>query len=261
MDAIKRSKRHGEILDLLRRQGTCEISELARYFGVSLETIRRDVKPLTRSGQLLKMHGAVALPDRLGEVPFERRMRENADAKQAIAEAFSRHVRDGDSLILDTGTTTSYLARALLGHRNLTVVTNSSDVARTLATVNANRVYMAGGELRGDNGAAFGSAAIEFIGRFQVRYSVISIGAIDPKGGFMDVELAERELARRALACGETSVVISDHSKFGRSSLVKVADFEEIDLLVTDRPPPSRLARALAEAGAEVEVAAQAADR
>lgn len=255
MEAVKPSKRHGEILELVRRQGTCEIAELARHFGVSLETIRRDVKPLTRSGRLLRMHGAVSLPDRLGEAPFERRMRENARAKQAIASAFARRVTDGDSLILDTGTTTSYLARALLERSNLTIVTNSSDIARTLATVNANRVYMAGGELRGDNGAAFGASAIEFISRFRVRYTVLSIGGIDAQGGFMDFELAERELASMALRCGEKSVVISDRSKFGRSGLVKVADFEDVDLLVTDASPPPDLASALEAGEVEIEVA------
>ena len=255
MDALKPSKRHGEILELVRRQGTCEIAELARYFGVSLETIRRDVKPLTHTGRLIRMHGAVSLPDRLGEAPFERRMRENAQAKQTIAAAFARRVVDGDSLILDTGTTTSYLARALLGRNELTVITNSSDIARTMATVNDNRVYMAGGELRGDNGAAFGSSAIEFVSRFRVRYTVLSIGGIDARGGFMDFELAEREFAHMALRCGDVGVVISDQSKFGRTGLVNVAGFDEIDLLVTDALPPSKIAKALEAGDVEVEIA------
>ena len=85
--------------------------------------------------------------------------------------------------MLDTGTTTSYLARELRKRRDLTVVTNSSDIARTLATVNGNTVYMAGGELRGDNGAAFGHAAIDFVTRFQVRHAIISIGAMDAETG------------------------------------------------------------------------------
>ena len=252
---IRPSKRHRDILDLVRDQGTCQISDLAAHFGVSLETIRRDVKPLTNQGLLQKAHGAVFLPDRLGEAPFERRMREQAGEKKAIAKALARRISDGDSLILDTGTTTSYLARALLDHNNLTVVTNSSDVARTLATVNANKVYMAGGELRGDNGAAFGPAAIEFIGRFRARYAVISIGAINAEAGFMDYGLAESELARKALQCGDTKVVISDHSKFGRRSLVTVAAFDEVDLLVTDQNPPEDIARSLKLAGAEIVVA------
>ncbi|TIN07298.1 MAG: DeoR/GlpR transcriptional regulator [Mesorhizobium sp.] len=134
------SKRHGEILRLLHEEGTVTIASLADRLGVSLETVRRDVKPLTSDGSILKMHGAVGLPSMAGEAPFERRMRENADAKRAIARMVAATIRDGEAIMLDTGTTTSFLARELLGHRRLTVVTNSSDIARTLATVNGNKV-------------------------------------------------------------------------------------------------------------------------
>ena len=124
---------------------------------------RRLGQRVAERGEVLKMHGAAALPHAVGEAPFERRMRENSDAKRAIAAAVAATIRDGDSIMMDTGTTTSFLARELLGHRRLTVVTNSSDIARTLSTVNGNKVYMAGGELRSDNGAAFGSTAIDLI--------------------------------------------------------------------------------------------------
>ncbi|TIX39262.1 MAG: DeoR/GlpR transcriptional regulator, partial [Mesorhizobium sp.] len=101
------SKRHGEILRLLNEEGTITIASLADRLGVSLETVRRDVKPLTNDGSILKMHGAVSLPAMAGEAPFERRMRENADAKRAIARMVAATIRDGESVMLDTGTTTS----------------------------------------------------------------------------------------------------------------------------------------------------------
>ncbi len=142
------------------------------------------------------MHGAISLPSLSGEAPFDRRMRENAEAKRIIARMVAATIADGDSVMLDTGTTTSFLARELLGHRRLTVVTNSSDIARTLATVNGNKVYMAGGELRSDSGAAFGVSAIEFVGRFKVDHAVISAGAVDAVGGVMDYDLEEAEFAR-----------------------------------------------------------------
>ena len=130
---MNHSKRHSDILRLLQQDGTVSIADLARELDVSLETVRRDIKPLTTSGAVVKMHGAVALASSVGEAPFEKRMRENSDAKKAIAMAVAATIRDGDSIMLDTGTTTSYLARELLGHRQLTVVTNSSDIARTVA--------------------------------------------------------------------------------------------------------------------------------
>jgi len=249
------SKRHSDILRLLQQDGTVSISDLARRLDVSLETVRRDIKPLTSSGTVVKMHGAVALPSILGEAPFEKRMRENSDAKKAIAVAMAATIRDGDSIMLDTGTTTSYLARELLGHRRLTVVTNSSDIARTLSTINDNRVYMAGGELRSDNGAAFGVSAIEFISHFTVGHAVITTGAIDAEIGVMDYDLEEAEFARAVISRGKRAVVITDHTKFGRQGLVRVCEFGALTELFTDRVPPRDIGSALKAAGVSVVLA------
>ncbi|WP_274630295.1 DeoR/GlpR family DNA-binding transcription regulator [Arvimicrobium flavum] len=252
---MNHSKRHGEILRLLQEEGTITIAALAEKLGVSLETVRRDVKPLTNDGSVLKMHGAISLPSLAGEAPFERRMRENAEAKRAIARLVATTIQDGDSVMLDTGTTTSFLARELLGHRRLTVITNSSDIARTLATVNGNKVYMAGGELRSDSGAAFGASAIEFVSRFTVTHSVLSVGAVDAAIGIMDYNLDEAEFARMVLTRGARTVVVTDHTKFGRHGLVKVCDFKDFQELYTDHLPPRDVAAALEEAGVRVIVA------
>ncbi|MBC6404903.1 MAG: DeoR/GlpR transcriptional regulator [Rhodospirillales bacterium] len=250
---MRQSPRQLRILRSAQRQGTVRIGDLAEEMGVSLETIRRDIRPLVEGGTLVKLHGAVSLT----EAPFERRLRERASAKQTIARHVAASIADGDSVMLDTGTTTSILARELLTKRGLTIVTNSSDIARTLATVNGNRVYMAGGELRGDNGAAFGASAIAFASSFKVHHAIISIAGVDAEGGLMDQDLAEAEFARQVLQCGRRRLVITDHSKFNRSALVRAASFEEIDLLITDRAPPDTLAQRLEEAGTRWEVAGE----
>lgn len=247
------SRRHAAILKILEAEGTASIASLADQLGVSSETVRRDVKPLTETGAVLRIHGAVGLAGQLGEAPFARRMRENAGAKQAIARALAATIHDGDAVMFDTGTTTSYLARALLGHRRLMVVTNSSDIARTLATVNGNRVYMAGGELRRDSGAAFGKSALDFIARFSVTHAVISAGAVDA-AGVSDFELEEAEFARLVLSRGERRVVVTDHAKFARRGLVSVCDFAGLDELLTDAPPPAAIAAAISQAGAHLTV-------
>ena len=249
------SKRRGEIRRLLQEEGTISISDLALKLGVSLETIRRDVKPMTDAGMVTRVHGAVGLPEHVGEAPFEMRMRENARAKRVIAQWVAATIRNGESIMLDTGTTTSFLARELLQHRNLTVVTNSSDIARTLATVNGNKVFMAGGELRSDSGAAFGVSAIEFVSRFSVTHAVISVGALDAPGGITDYDLEEAEFARTVLSRGARTLAITDASKFGRRGLVQVCDFDSIDELVTDRDPPDDILQALYAAGTTVTVA------
>jgi DeoR family transcriptional regulator, glycerol-3-phosphate regulon repressor len=249
------SPRHGQILSLLKEEGTISVSALAARLGVSLETVRRDIKPLADRGEIIRMHGVIGLPSMVGEAPFERRMRENRLAKEAIARLAASTIRDGESIMLDTGTTTSYLARALLGHRRLIVVTNSSDIARTLATINGNKVYMAGGELRSDSGAALGFSAIEFVNRFSVDHAIISAGGINAAAGVMDYELEEAQFGQAVLRRGRRRVVVTDASKFGQKGLVQVCSFAEVDELLVDRAPPDDLRAALKAADVAVKIA------
>jgi DeoR family glycerol-3-phosphate regulon repressor len=248
------SKRHGDILKLLEIDGSIAVADLAERLGVSLETIRRDIKPLAESGAVLRMHGAVALPSARGEAPFENRMREMSAAKKKIAGHVAATISDGESLMLDTGTTTSFLARELLGHRRLTVITNSSDIARVLASVNGNRVYMAGGEIRPDNGAVFGLSAIDFITRFSVDHAIISAGAVDASG-ILDYDLDEAEFARTVLSRGRRRLAVTDSSKFARAGLIRVCSFADLTDLVTEAAPPESIVTAIAASGANLAVA------
>lgn len=248
------SRRQGELLKLLDGRGMLPIAQVAEALGISAETARRDIRALVEAGSAVRSHGAVGLAGQTGEAPFDRRMRENAAAKRAIARMVAAGIADGASVMLDTGTTTSFVARELLRHRRLTVVTNSSDIARILATVNGNRVFMAGGELRRDSGAALGASALEFIARFSVEHAVISAGAVDA-GGVMDYDLQEAEFARAVLACGARRVVATDATKFGRRGFIRVTDFAAVDEVITDQPPPPDLAAALAAAGTGVRLA------
>ncbi len=254
MKSHKTSKRQIAIVEKIRSLGTATVAELAESLAVSEETIRRDAKLLGQKGEVLKLHGALALPNLAGEAPFERRLREHSDAKRAIAKRAIQFVEDGDSLMLDTGTTTSIFAQELRSKRNLTIVTNSSDIARTLATVNGNTVYMAGGALKGDNGAAFGPPAVEFLARFRVKHAFISIGALSATEGPMDADLSEAEIAHMALTRADHRVILSDSSKFGKTALVRVCKFSEINRLITDALPDLALSSALEQAGVSVDL-------
>lgn len=252
---MKYSKRHSEIMRILREDGTITVADLASKLSVSQESIRRDVRPLTERGDLIKVHGAVSLPHELAEAPFQRRMRTNESAKRLISRYIASTICDGDSVMMDTGTTTSLLARALLDKHNLTVLTNSSDVAKTLAGQNNNTIYQAGGEMRGHNSATFGAYAIEFMKRFHVKHSIISIAAIHPDMGILNYNVDEAEFARVVLSLGATSTVALDHSKFSREGLVKICNFSEFDYLVVDTAPPEYLQNVLDDAGVQVIVA------
>ena len=248
------SRRQSEILQLLDGRGLLPVAEVAGLLGVSAETVRRDIRALVDAGAAVRSHGAVGLAGQTGEAPFDRRMRENAAAKRAIARAVAAGIGDGASVMLDTGTTTSFIARELLRHRRLTVVTNSSDIARTLATVNGNRVFMAGGELRRDSGASLGASALDFVRGFSVEHAIISAGAVDA-AGVMDFDLQEAEFARAVLACGGRRIVATDAAKFGRRGVVRVTGFAGVDQVVTEAPPSADLVAAMTAAGARLVLA------
>jgi DeoR family glycerol-3-phosphate regulon repressor len=248
------SKRHGRILEILDSEGTVSIATLADRLHVSAETVRRDLRPLAARGTVIRMHGAVGLAGTTGEAPFQRRMSENAGAKMRIARAAAAMIRNADSLLLDTGSTTSFLARALAGHERLDVVTNSTDVARTLAGRQGNRVFLVGGRINGDSGAVLGAEAVEAVRAFRVDHAIISAGAMSSEG-VMDFDPDEAAFARAVLGCGRRRIVVTDAAKFGRDALVMVCALSEIDDLVTDSPPPPDLAAALGSAGTRVTLA------
>ena len=244
--------RQSAILKAVTARGSCTVSDLARELDVSGETIRRDIRVMARQGLVRKVHGGVSVPDQLRESSFRQRLLENAEAKQVIARLAAAQVQNGDSLMMDTGSTTAYVARELVDHRDLMLITNCTEIARTLARGNSNRVFLVGGELRGDDGALFGREAARFVGHYRCRVALLSIGAIDLAGGFMDFHPEEAEFSQAVIAQASRVVVTADHSKFGRQATVKVCDLADVDALITDRPPPPAFAKSLTEAEVEV---------
>ena len=249
------TERQSAIVATVEQKGLAAIGELAETLKVSDETIRRDVRHLAARGLVRKVHGGVALPDPQRETAFGQRMAERQAAKRAIAQATAGLIARGESLILDTGTTTAYVAQALGEHHDLMVVTNCTDIARTLAAGPRNRVYMAGGELRADDGAVLGHEAIRSIGRFHAHTAILSVGALDHAIGLMDYHVAEGEFSAAVIAHAERAIVVADHSKFTRRAPVRFAALADIDIVVTDREPPRSAVEALEAAGVTLVVA------
>ncbi|WP_169546018.1 DeoR/GlpR family DNA-binding transcription regulator [Sneathiella aquimaris] len=238
---IKQSKRQLEIMKVLQVRKSCSVIELASQLDVSDETIRRDIRHLASAGSVEKIHGGVMLPHSSLEPPFLSRLQEQRDEKLKIAKMASEIIPDGTTLLIDNGSTSCYFAKELIAHRNLTVVTNSTEVARELCSRNYNRVFMAGGEIRSDDSAAYGPTAIEFARQFTTQYAIMSIGALHPAQGCLDFDLAEAEFKRAALPMTEKLIVTADHTKFQKPGIVKVCDLDRIDLLLTDKMPPDEI--------------------
>jgi DeoR family transcriptional regulator, glycerol-3-phosphate regulon repressor len=237
----KQQTRTRDILAVLREVEQIEVVELAQRLNVSTETIRRDAKTLEDQGAIIKSHGKLSLPHHLGEASFERRMRENIEAKIAIARAATDLVNDGDSMIIDTGSTTTFFARELRRKRNLTIVTNSTEIARLLVTVKGNRIFLSGGEMSPDDGAAYGSTTADFVSRFNVKFAFLAISALSAEHGPTDASLGESDFARIAIQTANQAIVLCDSSKFGQTSLIKVCPLEQIDMVISERAPDSEL--------------------
>lgn len=246
-------KRQNEILAAVKSSGACSIIDLATQLKVSDETIRRNIKPLVSEGLVEKVHGGIVLSqNQEPEPPFERRMNEHVEEKKLISALLSEIIKDGDSIMLDTGSTTAYVARALSGHQNLSVVTNCTEIARTLARSSTNRVHICGGALRPDDWATFGSSAISFVRQFQVSYAILSIGGVTDSGEFMDYHLEEAEFSRAVIGQARKTIVVADHTKFGSRNFVKVCDFEQVDIVISDRLPPDDIMSRFNDAGISV---------
>lgn len=252
---LRLNSRQAKIMDVLRREHLLAVTQLAEALDVSGETIRRDLRLLSARGLVEKSHGNVRWRDRSEEQPLQRRMLDNMGGKQSIAMAIADEISDGESVFLDTGSTNIYVAQALKGRRNLTVVTNSAPIAQHLSTGEGNRVYLAGGELRADDSAAFGPAAIAFLQQFMVKTAIISASGLDAKLGVMDNHLCEADVSRSVVGHTERVIVGADHSKFGRRCLVAALAFADVDLLVTDQKPEGPLSKELERHDVEILVA------
>ncbi|WP_297366625.1 DeoR/GlpR family DNA-binding transcription regulator [Acidocella sp.] len=245
-------KRQGQILTELRHLGSCAITELASRLGVTTETIRRTVKPLLERGDLLHFHGGLMLPPNEDEPPFQRRLARNALPKRDVAALVLGLVKNGDALILDNGTTTTYVADALRARSKLVVVTNSAQIASRLAGHANNRVFMAGGELAGDDAASFGPQVVKFLRQFDVKAAILSTAGINWRGDFVDFHMHEAEFARAAMARAEEAWFVADASKFGREAPVRVCPLHEADLLITNAPPVREFVTLCAEANTQL---------
>lgn len=239
-----------ELIDEVRRQGSVSVETLAERFGVTLQTVRRDVRLLAEAGLLARFHGGVRLPESTTEnIAYRQRQRLNEAGKRAIARCIAQRVPEGCSLILNIGTTTEAVAHELLGHRGLRVITNNLNVARILAANADCEVLMAGGVVRARDGGIVGEVTVDFIQQFKVDIGVIGISGIEADGTLRDFDIREVTVARAIVAQSRRLWLAADHSKFNRPAMVEVGRLDQVDTLFTDRPPPAPFPDLLAEAG------------
>ena len=231
-------ERKNEILAKLRIEQRVLVSELSAHYGVTEETIRRDLEKLEREGYATKTYGGAIWGDSTkADLSYTVRNKTNVEAKRRIAELVSHLIVDGDHIMLDDSSTSLYIAKQLKDKKHLTVITNSIEIVMELADVKGWTIMSTGGTLKSDSLALIGHQAEQMISNFHVDKSVISCKGVDPGNGVTDSSEFHSLTKKAMLSSAREKILALDCSKFSKTSFVKIADFKDLDAVVTDQAP------------------------
>jgi DeoR family glycerol-3-phosphate regulon repressor len=245
-----------KLLEVVRSRGMATVEELADELGVTLQTVRRDVQRLAEAGLLARFHGGVRAPgSTIENLAHQQRQRLNEAGKAAIARRVAAEVPNDCSLMLNIGTTTEAVARALMHHRGLRVITNNLNVAAILSSNTQCEVIVASGVVRSHDRGIVGESTVEFIRQFKVDVAIVGISGIEADGSLRDFDFREVCVAQAIVDHARAVWLAADHSKFNRTAMVEVARLDQIDRLFTDAPPPAPFPTLLAEAQVQLDVA------
>jgi DeoR family transcriptional regulator of aga operon len=246
-------ERRREILGILHRDGRVLVKDLARHFHISLVTIRKDLEFLESQGGIQRTHGG-ALPVRSGAL-LDPTLREKEKLyrreKTQIAHAAARLVEEGQSVLLDSGTTTTAIARALKDMARLTVITNAINIAAELAGTQV-EVILTGGMLRRNSFSLVGPLAEQTLRQLSADILFLGVDGFDTKAGLFTPNLLESEVNRAMIDIARRTIVVCDSSKFGRRSLCNIMPVTAVHEVITDKQIPKSDLHALKEAGVTV---------
>jgi DeoR family transcriptional regulator of aga operon len=248
-------ERRREILELLRSDGRVLVSDLARRFRTSLITIRKDLESLHGKGELERTHGG-ALPIRTGAIQdqtLHEKERLHRNEKLRIAAAAARMIRPSQVIILDSGTTTTAIARGCRHVRNLTVITNATNIAAELADSNV-EVVLTGGTLRKNSFSLVGPLAEESLRKLSADMLFLAVDGFHVTYGLTTPNQLEARVNRAMSDSARRTIVVSDSSKFGRRSLSLIMPVSSVHEAITDRGIPKPDLKALREAEVEVTI-------
>jgi DeoR family fructose operon transcriptional repressor len=247
------AERRSKILASLALDGKVKVQELSKTLGVSEVTIRRDLSSLEKDGLLERTHGgAVSSSKSRYELSFEQKIRTNMTQKIAIASKALSLIEDGDTVMLDSGTTTFQLAKLLGEKKDLTVVTNAVNMVSELSIIADLTLVLIGGFYKPTTGATIGPMVVNELKNIHVDKFFIGCNSITLTGGLMTPDMIDAETRKAMIAASAHVIVLADSSKFGKTSFVTIAPLEEIDMIISDKGLDARTRQAFEERGVEV---------
>ena len=245
--------RQQQILELVRERGYVSIEEMAQLFVVTPQTIRRDINQLADANLLRRYHGGAAYDSSVENTAYAMRADQMRDEKQRIGEAIAAQIPDHASLFINIGTTTESIARALLNHNHLKIITNNLNVATMLSAKDDFDVLLTGGSVRRDGGVV-GQASVDFINQFKVDFALVGISGIDEDGSLLDFDYQEVRVSQAIIDNARQVFLAADSSKFGRNAVVRLGPISLVDKVFTDHAPSAAISRLLHEQKIQLEL-------
>ncbi|NWK77829.1 DeoR family transcriptional regulator [Aquitalea sp. LB_tupeE] len=249
------NQRQQELLGIVHRESYVTVEKLAAHFGVTHQTIRRDIALMAEHQLLQRYHGGASVLSSVENVAYNARQVLCIEEKRRLAALLARQIPDNASLFINIGTTTEEVAKALHRHRGLRVITNNLHVADMMADYPDCEVIVLGGVLRKRDRGITGEATVQLIRQFKVDYGIIGISSIENDGVLRDYDYREVRTSEAIIQQSRQVLLAADHSKFGRPALVELGHLSQVHALFTDKPVPPEMQAVIAEAGTQLFVA------
>lgn len=247
------AERKNEILSRLTFEGKVIVSDLSRQYGVTEETIRRDLEKLEKEGFAKKIYGGAIKNENVNtELPYMVRKQTNVDKKKYIASIIGSMIKDGDYILLDASTTTLFTVKNISHLQNITLITNSVEVLLEVPQNNNWRVFCTGGSFVPESLSFVGHQAEEIISSYNVNLAVMSCKGIDMERGITDTREGNAQIKKLFMKAADTVILAADSSKFDKVSFVHFADIRDMSTVVTDTRPNDEWMRYFAARGTQV---------
>ncbi|MCI8861118.1 MAG: DeoR/GlpR transcriptional regulator [Lachnospiraceae bacterium] len=250
---LKIDFRRQRILELLAQDGQVKVTQLSELFHTTPVTIRSDLAALEKDGYLKRVTGgAVQTVRNFYTMDAQQRKNYNLEAKTAIAKAVAELIEDGDTLLINSGTTTLLIASELKKRNSLNVVTNSMSVSVELASCPTFRVLLLGGEVNAQYSFSYGNTALEQLSRYKADKAILSIDGIHSQAGITTYHAEESPICRMMMERSHETIVAADFSKFGFESFSNIADIQSADYYVTNKTADPGTVASIKELGKKV---------
>lgn len=256
-DGALPGRRRALLTEFIEEHGQATVTELADAFSVSADTVRRDLDWLAKRGAVSRTYGGAVTVTGLAttDTSFSDRSSVHRGEKHHIASAAAERIADGETVILNGGTTTLAVARALGVRRNLTIVTNNIRLPAVLPPAAVRDVYLIGGSCRLASHVTIGPVTFPGTEGISADVAVIGVGGVAARAGFTTTNLQEAQMMAEMIASAQRTIVVADSSKFGRSAFAHIVRLDAVDMLITNRKPDAELLEALSKAHVEIAVA------